>query len=682
MTHKNIITIQLIVAIFISFLIQPFAFCANTDAKFNQLAVFSSSPDSHWQMAKVIPNSQNQFLIIDQAHKLQLTQANGNPITLLDGKQHIQRLVKFSALALHPSFAYSEQHGAFTFYTAHTELAEDIKHRNRLPLKSDTTAPFDNVVTEWQLKSTDTGFVLEEESKRELIRIPSPNLEASINQVAFNPFIKNWQKHYGLLFVALPSITGLEQHPLYSGSVLRINPASFGLRAYTVPTDNPFTLNNDIHPEVAATGLGPVQTVHWLKENVNQFAVNNGKTTSLVKLGDDWRQVEHQDKQAVELANISNMLYFRNSALNNDMLPFVFVMKKSDSWKLAAMSLSAMTLPTEIMPIPNEIIKANGRPLLFKGSEGELLLLELKTKSLFTLSGFIAAKTIEHAAPDNATPVATNSNNLFIILIILGLIFLAGFMLLRKQDRFKDAKKLLNSHYARFDVDQDLNQLHLYKRHQEVASKSLSFNQVLRCEVSLNDTVIATVDEQTPFSNSAEKAVNNAFKEEKRHKMVDDKVRKVAMTLLNQDKKTDNLCLYLREGNQRLTKMRYEHVQSQVIDWLWHLSYVVAPESTEKRLITEKPVKPKPSVKKVVSTPVPTPASPVQHVQNDKPVNSESLPTSAQPRPQDQQINKSDDELIDSLNKLLELKNQGFLTEAEFENSKAKIVLQLTQTKK
>lgn len=662
---------------------QPLAYCANLSPAFTPLKSYTAKPDAKWILANLLPQSQNQFLIIDHQHQLQLTDKNDQLVNLIDGKQTIQHLVKFTALTLHPNFAFPQQHGGYTFYTAHIELSQGEANRLRVPLKSQSPAPFDNVVTEWQLKITASGFQLIKDSRRELIRIPLPKIEAGITQLSFHPFIKNWQKHFGLLFITLPAIKEFEQHPLYSGSVLRINPASFGLRAYTVPTDNPFTLDDNVHPEIAATGLGAIKHLHWLKEEVSQFAVNNGKQTSIATLGTDWRTGKRQAGQSVEISNISNMLYFRNSALSNDMRPFLYLMKKGDNWTLTAISLAAMSLPSEIMQLPSEVVKANAKPLLFKGSEGQLLLLDLNAKSLFRLSGLKAAENTNISEVMADTDEASDSGNTFTIVWLLALLAIVGFFWVRKQEKFKASKRLLNKHYARFEVDQNNGQIHLYLRHHEKPSKSLLISDVVKCDASLNDNVLASISAQSPITNAIERTFNHKFKEEKRHKMIGDKVRKVSMTLKSNDKKVDELCLYLREGNQRLTKMRFEQVQSQVLDCLWLLSNKLAPEQTEKRIIDKAPSRPKPKAKNPTTTSV-KPAAPVVKSDETNIPSTANIPAkpSHEPQPnmtEEARKEKTDAELIDSLNKLLELKSQGFLTEEEFTNSKAKIISQLSK---
>lgn len=651
---------------------------ANEKPTFTRLHSFSTNDNTRWHLASLVPNSQNQFLIIDHDHNLLLTKTNGDIVTLFNGKQQFQHLVKFNALTLHPSFPFPEQHGAYTFYTAHIEISDKEQSRSRLPFKSQSSAPFDNVVTEWQLASTDSGYELLIDSKRELIRIPTPNIEAGIQQLSFNPFIKNWQKHFGLLFITLPAQPGFEQHPIYSGSLLRINPASFGLRAYTVPADNPFTLNDNIHPEVAAMGLGQAKRIHWLKEEVNQFAIDRGKQTSLAKLGADWRTNNRKTRKSVEISDYSNMLYFRNSALHNDMLPFLFLRKKNNGWTLSALSLAAMSLPNEIIKIPNNVLPVNAQPYLFKTPEGQLLLLELKSKSLFSLTGLNITAIVDSQEELTPTQASNSSDSVFIVIILIGLAC-AGFVFWRNQKHFKGSKKLLNRHYARFEIDDDNNSLHLFHRHQETAEKSINFNDVIHCEIALNDMVLAYVDNKTPFSNDIEKKINEAFKEEKRHKMIDNKVRKVSMVLTDSDKKTYSLCLYLREGNQRLTKLRFEHVQVQVIDWLWQLSNILAPTATEKRLIQEAQVRP---ISKAKKPKAPT-IKPSVGVENNEKVTTvtktPSTPTTDTKPKSNQSSKQTDEQLINALNKLLELKAQGFLTEEEFANSKAKVLSQFNK---
>ena len=133
------------------------------------------------------------------------------------------------------------------------------------------------------------------------------------------------------------------------------------------------------------------------------------------------------------------------------------------------------------------------------------------------------------------------------------------------------------------------------------------------------------------------------------------------------------MCLYYRKGNQRLTKVKYEKALDQCIDWCWFIAKQINPEhcavrkaksSPPRQTITKQP-KAKVEVKKI---------KPVEAVKTTKP---EEAATS-----EESQLTHdlgTDTAIVDALDKLVALKQKGFINEREFELAKAKLLQDLVE---
>ncbi|WP_286234323.1 hypothetical protein [Thalassotalea sediminis] len=581
------------------------------------------------------------------------------------------RLIRFTALTLHPNFAAIKKHGSLIFYSAHLESsASDVK-KVKFQLDKNKTHPFEAVIYEWQLAMEEDKLTLVKEKKREVLRIPVPDSDTYIKSLSFNPYIKSWQKGFGHLFIITASNKHHANHAIFSGSLLRINPQQFGLRQYTVPHDNVLFNQTNLPHELVATGLGNIEHFAWVKNNENQYVYGEYLNTNIqirkASLGDNFIAKQPEPENLLSLEKIdSNFIYARKSTLNNDNYPLVFLQKSDQHWLIKASPLSANVGSTTLASISFEQLSIDAKPQLLLNNAQNLTIVDLTSKII------LKANNSTLTTPTTFVPVQ-NSNGvnlyLLVLVIIIGVLVLA--VLFRQDEKYKDAKKLLRSHYASFSIDKKRASLLLFKRHEKTASDVVSIAKIVKSDIFLNDTLLNTVDPTSAFSNQQEAALNQAFQQEKRHKMIDNKVRKITLTLHLSDKSTKQLCLYLREGNQRLTKARFEQVQEQLIDWCWLISRQLC-STTEKRIIKPK-VQPVVTKSTKVTTKV-TPSAAEQQLQS---------PTATIKKKQESQDNtlnnKSDEELISSLNKLMELKSQGILSEEEFTSSKSRIIEQLYQ---
>ncbi|OKY26678.1 hypothetical protein [Thalassotalea sp. PP2-459] len=667
---------------------------ANT-LEFTQKPLLSSDFRGEISTVVLLPHHPHQFISFSTFGDVGLIKQSASTYQpLLNAKHFSDDFQRLTALALHPNFAQEEKIGYATFYSAHIESASLTNRSMKLTVDEDKHMPFEAVIFEWQLSLSSDSTAILTDSRREVLRVPLPDSSVSIPLLSFNPYIKSWQKGYGQLFAVISAEKHYPNHPLFSGALLRINPQKFGLRQYTVPPDNILFSSNDSPSEVVSTGLGNVLDLTWLKEDENQFVFVEQlkKTTQLRKatLGDNFLLQPATDEHLLQQDIIfSNSIYLKNPQLSNEHFPLIFLEKTSDNWLLKASAITANISSNPIATIDFSLLNANAKPQLLINSAKQIIIVDLANKSLLATNNTSDVSE----SPVQTTPLEEQkepSNSLYFIVILLMIAGAIVAVLFRQDDKYKNAKKLLRSHYATFTIDKEKAELLLFKRHEKTASARIAINNIMKNELYLNGELISTIDKNSPFSNKAEARIDQTFKEEKRHKMVDNKVRKVVMIIHLQNQETKQLCLYLREGNQRLTKARFEQVQQQVIDWCWLISHQLCKGTTEKRVIKPKPVEPT-QKQRVTHTSIQSAAAKAnkqettpthdssQHT--EKAMTNHKAPKHQDAKPAQKVTAKNEDNdevLINSLNKLLELKSQGFLSEEEFNRSKARIIDKLS----
>ena len=149
------------------------------------------------------------------------------------------------------------------------------------------------------------------------------------------------------------------------------------------------------------------------------------------------------------------------------------------------------------------------------------------------------------------------------------------------------------------------------------------------------------------------------------------------------------ICLYLRKGNQRLTKESYHETIEKLFDWSWLVARQLNANETGKRVIRvkteviKKPVtdftnkvKKNTKANKENQVEKSRQASRVNHEAAAK-HNSESRSENRLYAASKQQESTTDAELINALDKLVKLKQQGFLSDKEFTSAKSKLLQDL-----
>jgi len=156
------------------------------------------------------------------------------------------------------------------------------------------------------------------------------------------------------------------------------------------------------------------------------------------------------------------------------------------------------------------------------------------------------------------------------------------FLKIKKITLKSHPRLLLKSLYTRIEFNDDEDSISLYYSHQSKPHLKLRLVDITQSEIFLNDRLINTIDNtvNNRFNQNISNTMLNAFNAESRFKMVDKRVRKIhAIITCPHNKHT--VCLYLREGNQRLTKDTYQGVVEFVNNWCWLIAMQVNPENTE-----------------------------------------------------------------------------------------------------
>ena len=147
------------------------------------------------------------------------------------------------------------------------------------------------------------------------------------------------------------------------------------------------------------------------------------------------------------------------------------------------------------------------------------------------------------------------------------------------------------------------------------------------------------------------------------------------------------ICLYYRVGNIRHTKLKYQQIIDKAIDWQWLFSELTNPTATTERKIKAKPVIKKTTTPNNKATTLSTPepeffednSTMVTENNNDllEP-DTINIPTEASTNAMDDnEASDANSSIVADLDKLVMMKKQGYLNEAEFNAAKAKILQNL-----
>lgn len=638
-----------------------------------------------------------------------LNLAEQDALTIEDASTSAE-IFKLTALTLHPSFALNGEEGFNSFYTAHIELHRE-KSTKRLTDGSDAYAFIYNaVITQWQLSEQ-----LELTSTRELLRIAVPSMTTGIEQLSFNANVTKWQDDFGQLYAVLPEIAPYQTLPLYSGAVLRIHPAQKGLHDYTVPADNPFTKDINTNNELLLIGAQNISHINWYEDNSKQLIVTHQydeKTyISLAEHIHDWRN--NPPKEILfngdEQLAYSTIVY-QGEQLSSIKDKLLFLQKNNKEWQLHSthaqdlkQSVLSKTASKLEWPISAYQLSVTSKTSIFADNHNELLLLDHKDNVLFNI---VKPKVISRAAPVAKAPAAqaatsevtqqSTENNAetstgekrvlpqwvnlstfkkYVLPFLAIAVLLVLLYLVRNQVQHQ-VRRLLRQNFVRFELNVEAKQLNIFKKTQIGASFSLALADIAELKISLNNEELYSLSNQSDFlfTDEIEQLIRKHFKDEYQNKMFDHTVRKIDLMILDQSNKHFLVSPYLRQGNQRMTNGQYFDVVEQVVDLCWALNPTLHPgvkvERVSKKADEVKPV----FAADAQSRPnkqSPMTAATKQQTENQRQDANQSF---SEQKTITTEQDQHDDEVVDALEKLVNMKREGLLTEQEFSLAKQKLL--------
>ena len=662
---------------------------------YHQLTPLKST---QWQILRRNPLAKQSFFVHDNLGSIHLLKDNTlSTEPLIDLKKYFPNIHTATGISLHPSFNIQQNYGYLTLYSAHTEPTDTIKPTVRIQENNNITQKFEVVINEWQFDNDKlTPFNLKTKQPREVLRLPISSPDMGIMQLQFNPYVKPWNENYGELYFTLRPDPNKPNSALYSGSVLRINPEKFGFNSYTTPKSNPFINSDDIANEVIATGLNNLLEIHWSKGGSKKLLITHSNkqnfSASTINYGEDFRKKKSKSTDfTAPFPQQSNSIIYRGMKFakfrNN-----VFYLTWDKNWKLIAI---ANTPPyrASTLAIFNDIeLPQNKALVLLTDEDDELLIFDKSQQVIFAINPpkkpISYAKIQAQQASENNIP---QQNNPILYWLLLFLTVSACFIMFRRNKKLSLPKALLRKQFAKFSIESTKNQISIYKRHEDIASVALNISDVIHSDILLNNELIYSFNSeniQDCFSAQKEQAINLSFSNEKRDKMVDEKVRKIELLLTDKTLKNYPICVYLRKGNQRLTKCNYDEICQQLIDWCWVLSQAIFPDKTENRTIIQ-PITSTTSKRKKIeknntgenhtSNITVNKESTVKETNN---IQNEPSETIDQRQKDETEGDKQQREisLINALDKLGQLKQQGLLSEEEFNDAKARVLKNLNNS--
>lgn len=705
--------IKILISIFT--MLSVVAFAEGNNYQFNKIAElnYTQAESSDWQQLVTNPSNKQQHFIINKTGQMYLVEDmnNSHPILDLSVSNHEEpSAIQLTAIALHPDFSLRDQLGYGTFYTAHLEELDKKSSIKRIQEhSSEFTLNFDAVITEWQFSSASYQKV-DLKTKREVLRIAVPDTSMTIKQMSFSPYTRSWNDGFGLLYVAL---NGQEkwQKPLYSGVILRINPAKFGLRSFTVPKSNPYLNDRKIKDEIYLLGGQNIKQFTWPDKNKDDILLShrykNKSLLSLTSGRDDWR--DNAPKKVLYQSDsiIKDVLTYHGRSLPSLRNRLLLLRQENQRWLIESLNIkpslnqseSTVNKPQQVWQFTGQQLTDKSEITLSTNRDGEVLLLDKTAGMVFQISQentdmimSAAEQTVPTAMQDDSI---INSYVLFIVLIIIGIVFYVF-----KLNRFS-AKMVVRKQFAQIELSESQQQIGLYHRHQNRTDTIIDIVDIASCEVKLNDHTISLINQEVGygFNDEKEQGLRAIFAKEQVDKMVDGKARYISLLLTDIHDKSYTVCLYMRKGSDRITKKTYSVVIEDLINWCWLIAEKINADETEKRkkkpAISSEPtngsveqskeqiplhsqaaaIRPAnyKAVKDLESVEKNSPKQQSAKEQSTIVETHKSEAVAAYPH----QSTTIDTELVNALEKLVNLKQQGFLTQDEFTKAKKNLLQSL-----
>jgi hypothetical protein len=533
-----------------------------------------------------------------------------------------------------------------------------------------------------------------------------PDESLMIKQMSFNPYAKSWNEGFGLLYIALNGQPKWK-NPLYSGTIFRINPAKFGLRSFTIPTSNPYLENSEITDEIYLFNEQNINHFIWPNKGSEDILLshlyNNKPVLSLININNGLR-VSDAINIIYQGGNIvKGVILYRGAelpALRNNLL--ILTKAKHQNWLVESLSLA---------PAFNSIDTENKKPkqewqftveqlpydsdiAVISSRDDEVLIIDKTLGNIFQVfKGMVQTNLPVEQAVVPQVDEKEGSDHLYILLLILLVVIGSCYYLFTRNTI--SAKSIVRKQFAQLELSESKQQIGLYHRHQKTVDTIINISDINYLDIKLNGETISRLSRETGngFNDDKEQDLRIALNKEKTDKMMGDKIRQINLSFTDIQTKNYTVCLYMRKGSARVTKKAYSAVIEDLIDWCWLLALTLNPDNTDKRnkksLVSSKDIKSTVEQKTHIASLHDQVASNRLSTHRAKPV----LETSAnnvgstykpyEPTVLDNETdsidttpkNRSvDTVLVNALEKLVELRKQGFLTQEEFTEAKKNVL--------
>ena len=418
-----------------------------------------------------------------------------------------------------------------------------------------------------------------------------------------------------------------------------------------------------------------IDDFNWTKnEHASIFIQHSNKEQywlSKANMGDDLLKKAATNSLWQQPNPMSSMLLYQGRnilSLRNSVVYFTLI---NERWYLSSRALDVIDGGSSVFDglIETQALSSDAQLNIHQDNHGEILLFDNQKSRMYALQlGHI--QQMETAAPvSNTNAPETNNFVLYLsFLTVAGLVIIFAY---RKKTERGSSKDSLSNEYVRYRYEPTTHNILLYRTNRKNEHSTLALKDITRCDVLLNGKVISTIDAdaQHVISNQSEKNIRAAFIEEHSDTLHDEITRHIEVVFFSVDNRYP-VSVYLRKGNTRLTGSKYYEAVDVLMDICWIISKKINPKLTETRLLPK-------SVRsarnaKARSTAVPK-------AQNErsvsKPVTAVQAPEIAKVQPDGQVVLQTG--VVDSLDKLVNLHQQGYLNDEEFKAAKSKLLQSL-----
>lgn len=204
-------------------------------------------------------------------------------------------------------------------------------------------------------------------------------------------------------------------------------------------------------------------------------------------------------------------------------------------------------------------------------------------------------------------------------------------------------------------------------------TRQIGFDDIATCEVIVNEAAILKIErhEEDAFDLETKHRLRTTLRELQHEQMGPEATRQIDIRIsgLPESGFLSTVNFYYREGNRRLTDHSYTDTVQDIVKWCGMLNTAMhQPASqSEEPEINEEAVTEQDETTTEPETDRPSPTA----SRAEDPDTEESAEAAIQ---EDRNSSAEGDSVVSELTKLVMLKEQGYLTDEEFEKAKAKII--------